>query len=205
MTSETSASETLVELDAAVETARRRVGELEGEQGTAVQDVQAASVALADLERRALGGEKISQATREQAEEELARARSTTAEPWDERIAGARSAIRDAEHRVQVFTGEHFSELVGELEVASEAVAARLTAAAQQLVDAYVERERIAGQISRLASSVGRLYPGDVQRSAAEPAVREAQRLIEQGGEVPPVLGRDPRVPRYGAIADVSA
>jgi hypothetical protein len=77
-----------------------------------------------------------------------------------------------------------------------------MTAAAHALVDAYSERERIAGQISAFASAVGRVRPGDVSRSRCEELVHAASALLHAGGEEPPVLTRDPRKPRYGKLPE---
>jgi hypothetical protein len=73
--------------------------------------------------------------------------------------------------------------------------------AARQPIDAYHERERIAQEISALASTAGRVHPGDVSFTRAEQVVREATRLLDGGGERPPTLTRDPRQPRQGASA----
>jgi Methyltransferase domain len=62
------------------------------------------------------------------------------------------------------------------LEAEGGAAAAKLTAAAEELVAAYRERERIAGEISRLAGMLGRTLPGDVSYSRAEQAVRQHRR-----------------------------
>jgi hypothetical protein len=35
--------------------------------------------------------------------------------------------------------------------------------------------------------------------------VRAASELIEQGGEVPPLLQRDPRQPRHGLLTETEA
>jgi hypothetical protein len=70
--------------------------------------------------------------------------------------------------------------------------AADLTSHAEALVSALSRREGIARETSALACAVGRV-PGEVSRARAESLVRAAGDLIQDGGEVPPVLRRDPR------------
>jgi hypothetical protein len=72
------------------------------------------------------------------------------------------------------------------------------------VVAVFQERERIAGELSTLVSTVVRVHPGDVTYPRADQAARAASDLIESGGEAPPVLRRDPREPRHGMLADAS-
>jgi hypothetical protein len=106
---------------------------------------------------------------------------------------------------VRHFTGQHLEELVEGLQRVGEVGTANVNAAAAALVAAFQEREGIAGEISTLVSSVARLHPGDVAYSRAEQVVRAASELIEQGGEVPPLLQRDPRQPRHGLLTETEA
>jgi hypothetical protein len=109
-----SAAEELAELTQRRASAQARVDQLERQQRAATEAAAKASATLADLERRALGGEKVSAATRRQAEDALTRARAEAGEPWAERIAGSRAAIRDAQTEVQKFTAAHLDELVAD-------------------------------------------------------------------------------------------
>jgi hypothetical protein len=111
-----------------------------------------------------------------------------------------RHAIRDTQHQVKVFIAEHLDELVKDLERDGEVAAANLTAAAE--VAAHQERERIAGEIGALVSQVARVRPGDVSFSRSDELVRAASALIQAGGEEPPRLRRDPRLPTHGAIPE---
>jgi hypothetical protein len=199
---ESSAAEKLAELTQARDRAAARVDELESEQRAATQAAAEASAALADLERRALGGEKVSAAGRREAEDALARARAEAEQPWGERVEGCRAAVRDAHQRVQHFTAEHLDALVQGLEQDGEVAASSLNSAAEALVAAYRERERIAGEIATLVSPVARIHPGDVAFSRAEQVARAASDLIESGGEVPPRLRRDPRQARGGMVPE---
>jgi hypothetical protein len=57
------------------------------------------------------------------------------------------------------------------------------------LVEAAHERARCAARLDQLIATVrGRSQFGDVTLSRAEAAVREATRLIEQGGELGPTV-----------------
>jgi hypothetical protein len=113
-----------------------------------------------------------------------------------------RHAIRDTQHQVKVFIAEHLDELVKDLERDGEVAAANLTAAAEAVVAAHQERERIAGEIGALVSQVARVRPGDVSFSRSDELVRAASALIQAGGEEPPRLRRDPRLPTHGAIPE---
>ena len=170
-----------------------RVAEIERAGSEATVVAQQASVALAEYER--VGG---SAADRRRLETALADARSRAAEPWPERLAGARQATRDAEQDWRKYVGENLDALVA-AEVADGAAAAdRANGAAAEIVAAHAEWEAAAQRISSLASTVGRVHPGDVTRSRCEALAQEARKLLDVGGEQPPSLERDPRVPRYG-------
>jgi hypothetical protein len=106
---------------------------------------------------------------------------------------------------VQRFTTEHLDELVMDKERDGDVATAKVNAAAAALVEAFQERERIAADLSALASTVARVHPGDVSYSHAQNAVHAASELIEQGGGVPPTLRHDPRQPRHAAAAPVTA
>jgi hypothetical protein len=68
---------------------------------------------------------------------------------------------------VQEFQGEHLGELVEALEADGRVTAAKINAAAKAIVQAFAERERIAREISAVASQVGRIHPGDVSDTNA--------------------------------------
>jgi hypothetical protein len=133
-------------------------------------------------------------------EQALAAARAKAAEPWAERIAGARTRIGDHQAELQRFVAENLDELVGDCERQGAAAAARLTEAAERVVAAHREREQIAGEVAALASMVGRVHPGDVTHSRGEALARTAADLLDSGGEVAPELLRDPRTPIHGGI-----
>jgi hypothetical protein len=151
------------------------------------------------LTRVQIGGPAAERAKLEKA---LTDTEARASERWPERIEGARQSIRDAQQQVQVFTAEHLSELVADLEQEGEVAAANVTAAAEAVVTAHQERERIAGEMGALVSQVARPRPGDVSYSRADQVVRAASDLIQAGGEEPPRLRRDPRQPTHGAIPE---
>jgi hypothetical protein len=69
----------------------------------------------------------------------------------------------------------------------------------EELIAAHEDRERTASRLVNLANAVGSTRPGDVRYSKVEVAVREARKALAIG-EAPPVLGRDPGLPRGGSI-----
>jgi chromosome segregation ATPase len=176
--------------------ATARVEAVENETREAHAAAAATKEALIAFERR--GGRASERAELEAA---LHEARAKAGEPWAERLEGARAAARDATQTAQTFQAEHLSELVADFEAYGRGVAEQLDAAARALVQAFGERERIAGEISRLASSAGRVHAGDVSRSAAEKVAHAAADLLDNGGERPPTLVRDPRTPRHAELA----
>ena len=177
--------------------ASARIDELE-------REWQAANIALVQARRDLVEFERQCgpAAERRTLEMKLVEAEAKAAQPWRERIEGARRGVDDLDAERQRFIADQLDALVAECEAEGEAAAARLTDAARQMVDAYLEREQIAGQIAVLASSVGRVRPGDVSRSRAEEVVRAANGMLLDGGEEPPVLRRDPREPRHGQVGE---
>ena len=163
-----------------------RVDALEREARETATAATAASAALAEFERH--GG---SATKRRELERALADARARAAEPWTERIAGARQGVRDADIEVQRFVAENLAELVEVLEAEGRIAADELNAAAEAVVVAFQRREAVAARISSLASMVSRVSPGDVTFPRAEALERAAQALLQRGGEEPPLLRRD--------------
>jgi hypothetical protein len=97
----------------------------------------------------------------------LAAAEAAALQPWQERSSGARRALGDLGVDRQRYVAEHFDALVAEREAEGEAVAGRVTDAA------------------------------DVSRSRADELARAANALLFAGGEEPPVLSHDPRKPHH--------
>jgi hypothetical protein len=164
-----------------------RVAELEGQQRAAVQEVADVRSRLAEAERAGAGRSTIGKI-----ETQLVAAKGKASEPWAERIDGAKLRARDAQGEITRFVGENLIPLVEALEANGRVVSAKLTAAAQALVDAYREREAISQQITALyALTVSTPKPMAVTPSRAEQLRREADRLLLTGGESSPVLRRE--------------
>lgn len=118
---------------------RDRVEAIDSEQREANERAANTSVALAELERRALAGHDVG-GQRKKLEAELAKARAAAAEPWAERRAGGQQAVRDHEQQVRIFVGQHFAALYDDL---AEAAATRVDHACNELLAAYHERQVI--------------------------------------------------------------
>jgi hypothetical protein len=187
----TTATARLIEKREHAAAALARVDEIEAQARAASQALATASTALVEFERADDGPP----AERRRLEKALADAKITAAEPWVERAEGARRRARDGDQAVRSFTVEHLSELVAALEADGAAAASRLNAACEALVAAYGERESVARQIAAVVGQSGGMRPGDVSGSSADGLAREAQRLIQAGGEQGPMLRRD-RYPR---------
>ena len=178
-----------------------RLDVLDLQQREARASLDQASAALADLERAAAAGQQVAKTERTKAERELTEAKIAYGQPWAERRAGVHAAIRDAEQGVTAFVVEHLGELIAELHEDAEAAAEDLNRACRALEAAYARRMSVEEQVTRLASTVRPARPGDVRRTRAEAVVRDAERLLAEGGETPPTLAVDPRQPRHQPVA----
>lgn len=183
-----------IELTAAVD-------RLDVEQRSSTVAAQAAANALADLERRALGGEDVSATKRRTSEQELSRARARAAEPWAERAAGANAAVADVDQAIARLVTQRFDDLADGLRAQGDEAAQAVDDAAGALIAAYERREAIASRMNALSSMIRPTRPGDVSASRADALAREAGRLLDGGGERPPDM-RDPRQPRHSAAAE---
>lgn len=121
---------------------RDRVEAIDSEQREANERAANTSVALAELERRALAGDDVG-GQRKKLEAELAKARAAAAEPWAERRAGGQQAVRDHEQQVRIFVGQHFAALYDDLAEDAEPAATRVDHACNELLAAYHERQVI--------------------------------------------------------------
>jgi hypothetical protein len=177
----------LTKLQAERSAAAARVSEVEREWRAAIEAASVSSARLSEVERT--GGNATS---RRAAEEQLAEAKRRAAEPWAERVEGAKAAGRDADRRYQTHVGAHLGELVETLEADGRIAAERVNAAAADLIAAHAEWQAVAGQISALITQVARPSTGDVSRSRpeADEAVRGAIALAHVGGERGVVLDR---------------
>jgi hypothetical protein len=164
-----------------------RVSELEADRRTATQTLMAASEALVQAERRGARA-----AERQEFQASLVEAKATSAQPWPELIEGARRRVRDAQGEVVRFVEANLVPLIEVLETEGEAAAANLNAAAQALVDAFQERERVAREITALyAMTVSVAEVNAVPSSRAGALLSAANALLHEGGERPPMLRRE--------------
>jgi hypothetical protein len=176
----------------------RKLDAIDLAQREAGEQVVQRSAELAELERRAAGGEKVSEKARAEAERAVTGARVKAGQPWAERRQGVRAAIRDADSAIHVHVNSRWDELIGEVEEDASAAADALTRAAAQVVDAFEARMAVERRLSWLVGWVRPARVGDIAATKAEPLVREAGRFLERGGEVAPRLASDPREPRHG-------
>ena len=103
---------------------------------------------------------------------------------------------------MQTFIAAHFAELAKEVEKDGKAAADAVDAAAGKLVAAYQERARCSHRLDTLIATInGTSRSGDVTLSRAEAVVREAERLLQKGGEISPVI-RSAIVPRRDVARD---
>jgi len=181
-----------------------RADAIEVQQRQAVEDRDAAAVALAQLERKSAAGEPVSQGERTKAEKTLSETRAQADAPWAERRAGAIAAVGDADDAIRRFIAEHLDELVDELREDGTAAAESVDAACRSIVEGYQARMLIEERLTSLLSMVRVPRVGDVTRTKAESVVGEANRLLDSGGEQAPVMRVDPRAPRHGqSVAEV--
>jgi chromosome segregation ATPase len=175
--------------------AGKRVEQLEAEQRAAAQARQQARAALVEAERTGARPAERAKAEKALVDAEL--------KPGiiGAKIEGARAAVLDVDRERAAFAGEHLAELIAPLEEQGQLVKAKIDAACEAIVTGHAEREQIAGQMSALASMVGRVQPGDITRSKVEQLARQAADLLRADGEEPPRLRRDPRQPVHGEAA----
>jgi hypothetical protein len=164
-----------------------KLDQLDAAQQHAGEEVARLSSELVDLEKRGLEGEQVSSARRSKAEDALTRARVANAAPWAERRSAIEQAIGEHRGRVQAYVGANFGALVEEVEADGKMAAEAVDAAAEKLVEAYYERDRAAKRLDALlAVTRGASRFGDVALARSEPSVREAEKLLAEGGEVAP-------------------
>ena len=201
----TPAAQELARLLAAHAELEARLDRFDREQTDAGERVARASAALVELEAAELDGKKVTAEARTKAETELAKARSAFAEPWGERRAAITRTVAADRGRVQRYVGENLAALVAEVEEDGSEAAEAVDTSAARLVAAAHERERHARRLDALVASVrGRSQYGDVAVSAADEAVRAAQRFLSEGGETPPAL-RAGLLPESSVTADEAA
>lgn len=155
-----------------------RVDELEAAQRRASEDDVSAAQAVADVERREIHGEQVTDAERKRREQALVKARTRRAEPWAERIQGARRAVAECERAIVAFAGERYDELMAELEEDARAAADRVNVALHDLCMAYEARQQEDRRVHGLMALAtgGRVRPEWWRRALSRRSRRNAQR-----------------------------
>jgi hypothetical protein len=166
--------------------AAARVDALEADWRAAVTAAQEASAGLAHAERVGVSASK-----RSALEEELATAKARAAEPWAERVEGAKAAVRDADSAIREHVATHLPALVADEEAAGREVAAKINELALALVAAFSEREQIESSLGQLlVRAAGRVSPGDVTYSRAADVAVACRALLDSGGEAAVMVNR---------------
>jgi hypothetical protein len=155
-----------------------RVSGLEAEWRAAQEAVAQAAAEVAELERS--GG---SASSRHKVEEQLAAAKAKAAEPWAERVDGARRAIRDHDQKLRAYTASNFDEIVTDIEARGAEAAARLNEAATAMLAAAADWNQAASQLGATLARVRNPDPFDVSRPSSEDAIRAVAALVAAGGE----------------------
>jgi chromosome segregation ATPase len=177
-----SASEGLVELTARRNEAQGRVDQLEAEQRAATVEREEARGALIEAERSS-----ASPAVRKKLEQELVAAEARSGERWEERIEGARRAVRDADAEIRVYASANLSALIEEVEADGRAVVERINELAHELVAACAERSAVEAKLFATLALTGRQNSaGDVNRGRSDALASELAAFLRDGGEVAP-------------------
>ena len=192
-----SATEELARLVERYAEASGRIDDLERTWRSANETLAQARAALIELERR--GG---SAAERGKLEKQLVDAEAAAAQPWRERVEGARQAAHDLDVDRRQHVAENLDELVKERESAGWSATEEFNRDLEGLVAKHQAWSQVASEITALAAVAGRTQPGDVTRTKAEQLMREVAALLLDGGENPPALLRDPRQPRHPHLAE---
>jgi hypothetical protein len=177
-----------------------RVSEVDAEQRAAGEAVQVASAAVVDLETRAGLGEKVSEQDRAKAEDALLQARSKASAPWPERRQAALQAAAEGRRQTASHVEAHLDTLLDGLAEQGTQAAEAIDQAAETLLARIADRARVEQQVFGLLQLVGSPRPGDVARSRCERLAAEAGKLLEQGGELPPVATVRPGEARFATI-----
>jgi hypothetical protein len=171
-----------------------KIDELERRWRSSHQDAAEASSALEQLERRALTGTKVTDAQRKRGEDALAKARQQEQEPWGERIRAAEQAVRDADKVVRAYVADHLDALLVELTEDAERAAARVNQSASDFLVAVDHRRAAEERTAGLCALVRPMQPNSILATRSDAARMEVARLINTGGEAPPILRDADRV-----------
>jgi hypothetical protein len=183
-----SALDQLAELRARRDELGKVIRDCETSSRFASGDVERARETLVRAERERLAGGSAEAVVR--AERALTKARQAANQPWPEKIAGTRAALRDAEVRLARFASENYAPLRDAFNEEAVAAAARVDAALTELVEAHRERELLAGRAAEVFMLVGRVTPSTIPRTRTdiEKLARQAEAAIMAGTETAPRL-----------------
>lgn len=177
-----------------------RLADIESSARAAVIEQREASDALAALERRRAPGDDVDDEAK-RAEKNLAAAKEKANEPWAERIAGLRHAVRDHNQAVQQHIAASYPELAAELADEATEAARAVDDAIRELDRCYQAREQVHARFdAMIAAAVGRSEPGLVPPSRVQALASAGADVLLQGGERPPIARRDPRQPVAGQV-----
>jgi hypothetical protein len=157
----------------------------------ASSDLLQASAALAEAERRRIGGDATAQDVAK-AEKRLAEARRAQAiDVSTERLQGMRAAVRDLDAAIGRFAQENYSALRNEHTEQAVAAAQAIDRAVAGLVQAFAHRQAVDAAGLALWSLVARPVPRLTAESGAQRIAAEAAALLDAGPDAPPVLPAD--------------
>jgi hypothetical protein len=188
----TSAAEQLADLRARRAELQAAADDLNRRLTFASEDVAQASAQLREAERQRLNGSGSAEAVAS-AEHALVKARqAATAGASAEKLAGARAALRDADHEISAYVAEHYAELAAAHNEAAQRAAEAVDGALRAALDAISEREQLVEAANALWRQVSRPRPDLVRRSRCVPPGGDLQHEIElvltAGGELAPTL-----------------
>jgi hypothetical protein len=182
------AVEELEQLQARRATLAAEIADVESRATFMSREVTEARANLVQAERLRTSGQGSAQAVAA-AQKKLADVSSKAAtDTTPEKLLGMRAALSDLTRELSGFAEAHWAELRDERNQRAEQAAARVDQACRELVTAVMERETVAAQSAQVFGLVGRTTPTTVPTTLADAVVREANVLLDRGGERPPVL-----------------
>jgi len=87
-----------------------------------------------------------------------------------------------------VYVAREFDALYSEIDEEAATAAEAVNRACRAVEAAFAERMDVERRLSSLVGMVRPARPGDIARTRAEAVVREANALLEAGGEAAPML-----------------
>lgn len=154
------------------------------------RELQDAKTELGRVEADAAAGD-VTAKQRTQVECRVTAAQVKVAEPWEQRLDGAKAALRDADRDIQAFAADNIDELIAIAEDACEPHVARLNALAVELDQAIIEVSQASGGITQmLALAAITPRPNAVTRMHTDELRAALSRFTGAGGQPPIALDR---------------